>query len=209
MSELKQRPVVVIDDDEAWITVIKQALRALGWRDVRCLSDPTYAVQLSAEFKPALVLLDLRMRGRDGYDVLADFSEHLPDVPVIILTGVDRVEEAVRCMRTGATDFLTKPIQRQRLEQAIRRAVGEDAEEESTDEEGLDFREALRQVEDLPDLRAAPDMFIEEALERSGGVVKDAAAMLGISAQAICNRRRRRALAEEAQEEREEEAKPV
>jgi len=182
------RPLFIVDDDTQWIEVLTQALHAAGWHRVRALADPSYAVQLAAEFRPAVVLLDLRMAEKDGASVLEELRKDQPELPVIMVTGVDHADAAVHCLQLGATDYLTKPLTRERLDEALRGAV---LDEGTDDEAGLSFRDALQQLDELPNLKQVPDMLIEEALRRSGGVVKDAAAMLGISAQAICNRRRR------------------
>lgn len=188
-------PLCIVDDDEHWIAILTAALESMGWRNIRALSDPTYAMQLASEFKAAAVLLDLRMAQKDGSQVLREIKAKMPDLPVIVVTGVDETEAAVDCMREGAADFLTKPLDRGRLEAALKTAV---VPEDTNPEDGLQFEECLHEVRDLPNLKEVPDMLIAEAMRRSNGVVKDAANMLGISAQAICNRRRRSRDAEEA-----------
>lgn len=184
------RPLFVVDDDVQWLTVLTQALRSLGWHRVRTLSDPSYAMQLAGEFRPAAVLLDLVMAEKDGRQVLRELRADQPDLPIIVVTGVEKVEAAVACMRDGASEYLTKPLTRERLEAALRAAVIED-QQVGVNGEAPDFREVLGELDELPKVKEVPDILIEEALRRSKGVVKDAAAMIGISAQAICNRRRR------------------
>lgn len=183
------RPLFIVDDDVQWLSVLTQALKSLGWHRVRTLADPSYAMQLAGEFRPAIVLLDLVMAEKDGRQVLRELRSDQPDLPIIVVTGIDAVDAAVVCMREGASDYLTKPLSRERLEKALRNAVLK--QEASTHAEGTDFREVLGELDELPNIKQVPDMLIEEALRRSKGVVKDAAQMLGISAQAICNRKRR------------------
>lgn len=186
------RPLLIVDDDIAWTNVLTQSLRALGWQDIRSLSDPAHAVALAREFKPAVVLLDLVMAERNGLQVLDDFHEQLPDLPVIVITGINNVQQTVVCMRHGAIDYLTKPLQRERLVDSLKRAMQTREEQRPpTQPSDNDFECMLPELETLPHLKTVPDMLIAEALRRSKGVVKDAASMLGISSQAICNRKRR------------------
>ena len=179
-------PLFIVDDDVQWLGVLTQALKSLGWHRVRTLADPSYAMQLAGEFRPAVVLLDEMMAEKDGRQVLRELRADQPDLPIIVITGVDDIDAAVVCMREGASDYLTKPLSRERLEAALSRAVLD--EHQPSEGEGTDFRAVLGDLEDLPNIKEVPDLLIEEALRRSKGVVKDAAAMLGISAQAICNR---------------------
>jgi len=183
------RPLFMVDDDEHWLAMMTQALKSLGWHNLRTLSDPSYAVQLATEFKPAAVLLDLMMAEKDGRQILRELHREQPQLPIIVITGLDQIETAVSCMSEGASDYLNKPLKREDLERALRRATVDESERKNGN--GPDFNEVLSEIDELPNIKEVPDMLIEEALRRSGGVVKDAAAMLGISSQAICNRRRR------------------
>jgi DNA-binding NtrC family response regulator len=185
-------PAMIIDDDEHWVSLLTTALRHLGWDDVRSLTDATRTVDLVREFKPAVVLLDLRLADRSGLDVLGELREMERPPPVIVVTCVDQIEVAVTCMRQGASDFLTKPLKRTNLVRALLRALG--AGDTPDDEPPPPTAESIHQLERLPNLKEVKDMLIEEALQRSKGVLKDAAAMLGVTPQAICNRRRRHRL---------------
>jgi DNA-binding NtrC family response regulator len=184
--------VLVIDDDEQWTKLMQQALRSLGCTEVRCLTDPSWSVQIAAEFRPDLVFLDLRMHSLAGDQVLCRLHQQLPRIPVVIVTGIDDVDAAVLCMHEGAVDYLTKPLDRARLVQAIDKAMHARPTTAIPDDEAADPRASIRTMPVLPQLKEAPDMLIDEAMDRAKGVVKDAATMLGVSSQAICNRRRRR-----------------
>ncbi|MFW5882305.1 MAG: response regulator [Planctomycetota bacterium] len=186
-SPWPNKPVMIIDDDAHWVELMQRALRSMGWRQVRGLSDPRQAIGLAREFKPAVILLDLRMRERDGMDLLSELSSELPAIPVIMVTAVEQVDQAVACMQHGAHDYLTKPVRKERLRQAL-----VDALEERNKGGGTgDPDEVFAQLRELPQLREAPDLLIREALRRSNGVLRRAAEMLGVTPQAICNRRRR------------------
>src|SRR5690606_17540750 len=72
--------------------------------------------------QPDVVLLDLKLPGVDGHQALAAIRQTDPDLPVVVLTGHGSIEDAVRAMREGAYDFLSKPTRTALLEQTLRRA---------------------------------------------------------------------------------------
>ena len=95
-------------------------LRGQGYRvDVAS----SYATAVAAVEKKAydIVLSDIRLGDRDGFDVLAHCRQQHPQTAVILLTGYGTVESAVEAIRAGAFDFLTKPLIDQELEMAIER----------------------------------------------------------------------------------------
>ncbi len=67
-------------------------------------------IAIFREHKPDLVLTDLRMPGGDGFLVVAHLAEEAPDTPVVIISGTGTVDEAVKSLRLGAWDYLTKPL---------------------------------------------------------------------------------------------------
>ncbi len=187
-------PLLIVDDDEAWVAMLTQALRSMGWEDIRSLTDPEHAAAIAREFKPAVILLDLRMATKTGLDVLDDLQEIMPEVPVIMVTCVEDVELTVTCMRKGACHYLIKPLRRDKLREALHTALAD----ESHFGHGQNGEHSLADLAELPQLKEVKDLLIEEALRRTDGTLREAADMLGITPQAICNRRRRAADAEDA-----------
>ncbi|MGH7299901.1 MAG: sigma-54-dependent transcriptional regulator [Candidatus Rokuibacteriota bacterium] len=114
--------LLVADDDPA----VRQSLE-------RALTREGYAVVLAPDGQAALerlhaggvdlVLSDLKMPGLTGLELLREAKAVAPDVDVILLTAFGTVEEAVRAMKDGATDFLTKPFQRAQLTKVVRQAL--------------------------------------------------------------------------------------
>jgi DNA-binding NtrC family response regulator len=78
---------------------------------------------LLAEEKPGLMLLDLTMPGLSGEEILERVQPEYPDLPIIIITGVNDLDTAVQCMRSGAHDYLVKPVEETRLMTSVRRAL--------------------------------------------------------------------------------------
>lgn len=101
--------VLVIEDEHMLAGFIRQSLRSAGYAvGVRHDGPAGEAAALTGDF--ALVLLDLSLPGRDGLDVLASIRSRLPELPVIVLTARSAVEEKVRALDQGATDYVTKPF---------------------------------------------------------------------------------------------------
>ena len=71
-----------------------------------------------------LVITDLRMPRMDGMQLLRAVRETGDDLPIIVLTAFGTIEQAVEAMREGAFDYLVKPVDRERLASALRRAIG-------------------------------------------------------------------------------------
>jgi two-component system response regulator HydG len=122
MADAATPTLLVADDDPA----VRQSLE-------RALTREGYAVEMAPDGQAALerlkaggidlVLSDLRMPGLTGLELLREVKAVAPDVDLIMLTAFGTVEEAVRAMKDGAADFLTKPFQRAQLVRVIRKAL--------------------------------------------------------------------------------------
>lgn len=100
--------ILVVDDERAVRNALREILEHEGYR-VEEATHGEEALQKAAEDRIALVLLDIKMPGRDGMEVLAELRLKRPDLPVVILTGHGTIEQAVEAIRAGAFDFLEKP----------------------------------------------------------------------------------------------------
>ena len=85
--------------------------------------DADEAVRLVARLRPDLVLMDLRLPGRDGVAATAELRRTAPTVPVIVLTGSESAADLVRAIEAGAIDYLLKDSVGEQLVAAIRAAV--------------------------------------------------------------------------------------
>jgi len=120
-------PVVhVLDDDEAVRDSLATLLKLVGFR-VRTWSSPADFLDSRATREPGCLLVDIRMPEMDGLDVLARLREQGATIPVIVMTGHGDVPLAVRAMRSGAVDFLEKPLARAQLLTSIRAALAHQA----------------------------------------------------------------------------------
>jgi DNA-binding NtrC family response regulator len=119
---LSRHPVLVVDDDSNILTTLGMRLEAMGY-DVLTAADGPSAVDTVLKDEPELVLLDLRLPGMDGLEVLTRVKAERPDVEVVLLTAQGSVETAVAAMRAGAYDYLEKPIDAQRLKVVLSQAL--------------------------------------------------------------------------------------
>jgi eukaryotic-like serine/threonine-protein kinase len=104
--------VLVVDDSPTLITLLGGVLRGAGY-DVRAATEGTRALTLATSQPPELVLLDLRMPGMDGFEVCRRLKAdaRTADVPVIVISALDEVDEKVKAFEAGASDYVLKPFE--------------------------------------------------------------------------------------------------
>jgi FixJ family two-component response regulator len=117
----------VVDDDEPLRTAVLRLLAAAGFEAQGYGSTGEFVLQPRAD-RPGCVLLDIRLPGPSGLDLQAAMRDHGIDLPVIFLTGHADVPSSVRAMKSGAVDFLEKPVNRDTLLGAVERALARDRE---------------------------------------------------------------------------------
>jgi DNA-binding response OmpR family regulator len=113
-------PILIVDDEPHVRLGFRTALETAGYT-VEQAEDGQGALEHLERFPVSLVLLDLRMPGLDGMEVLRRLRETGNGVPVVIITAHGSIPDAVAAMRLGAIDFLSKPLTPKNL----RRMVGE------------------------------------------------------------------------------------
>jgi len=122
MLEPALPPTLVIDDDDVVRKTCVELLEARGHKTLSAASVGE-GLRLFSEHRPAAVLLDLRLPDGTGLDVLREFQRQAPGTPVVVISGHGSVAEAVEAMKVGATDFLEKPVSRDRLFQILDRIL--------------------------------------------------------------------------------------
>jgi FixJ family two-component response regulator len=116
----------VVDDDESLRASLLDLLDAAGY-DARGYASTGEFLLDPPPDRPGCVLLDVRMPGPSGLELQAALSRQGAALPVIFLTGHADVPTSVRAMKAGAVDFLEKPVVRETLLDAVRRALARDA----------------------------------------------------------------------------------
>jgi len=112
--------LLLVDDDEAIRTLLVSAAKSRGWQPVTSASGNEACLQLNSDIKA--VVLDHGLPDGDGIQVMERLRKIRADVPVIMLTGLNDAETAVRALRAGADDYLTKPFDLERLFSVIQDA---------------------------------------------------------------------------------------
>lgn len=112
--------VLVVDDEPVLAEMITMALRYEGW-DVTTASNGASAVAAARDLRPDAVVLDVMLPDMSGLEVLGKLREHLPGLPVLLLTAKDAVEDRIAGLSAGGDDYVTKPFS---LEEVVLRLRG-------------------------------------------------------------------------------------
>jgi FixJ family two-component response regulator len=120
--------VHVVDDDDVFRTAILRLLRAAGYEARGYASAGDFLLTLPGPDAHGCLLLDVSMPGPSGLDLQEAMNRSPLALPVIFLTGRADVPSSVRAMKAGASDFLTKPVERKTLLAAVQRAIERNAQ---------------------------------------------------------------------------------
>jgi DNA-binding NtrC family response regulator len=139
-----KRPVRVlfVDDEATFRTVLSRELSRAGL-EVRSVASGQEALAEARQEPYDVVLLDIKMPDLDGIEVLTRLKAETPTLEVIMLTGHGTLQNAVKAMKLGAYDFLTKPCALDELEALIHKA----AEKKRLNEENVLLRAEIRRLE--------------------------------------------------------------
>lgn len=114
--------VIIVDDDEMVAATLETLLARDGY-SVRVFHSPGAALEHLTTSACDVVLSDISMPGMTGLEMLARLRRVAPDVPVVFMTGVPRIEDTMRAMELGAFRYLTKPVDSGTTREVIRAAV--------------------------------------------------------------------------------------
>jgi signal transduction histidine kinase len=112
--------ILIVDDDERILQTFARHLRLEGYT-VLTTSNGAEAIQLFSQERPEVVFADVRMPPPDGLEVLRAIRKEALDAEVILITGHGDMELAIQALRSGASDFIPKPIATEMLEAALHR----------------------------------------------------------------------------------------
>lgn len=114
--------ILVVDDDQTHRIMLKKMITGWGWQ-VAEADDGATAVEAVRQRPFDAILMDVRMTTMDGMTALKKIQAFNPAVPVIIMTAYSSVDSAVEAMKTGAHDYLTKPLDFDRLKLTLSKAL--------------------------------------------------------------------------------------
>ncbi|MFD2531931.1 response regulator transcription factor [Gracilimonas halophila] len=105
----KRMKILVVEDEPSLIFTLQDTLETEGY-DVIVSEEGTQAVEMVKEHKPDLMILDVMLPGKSGYDILEEVRKEKYTFPVIMLTAKDQEPDKVKGLSLGADDYLTKPF---------------------------------------------------------------------------------------------------
>ena len=114
---------MIVDDEETILFSIDTSLRMAGLNNIITCNDSRKVMDILSGQKIEAMLLDLSMPHIVGEDLLGKVTSEFPEIPIVIITGTIDVETAVRCMRSGAFDYVVKPLEESRLITAVNQAL--------------------------------------------------------------------------------------
>jgi DNA-binding NtrC family response regulator len=122
---MEAKPVLIVDDEKNIRLTLSQSLEALQL-DIDTAVNGEEALTRLQGRQFGLILLDLKMPGMDGIEVLRRVRETRPDIKVIIITAHGTVESAVEAMKLGAVDFMQKPFAPKEIRELVTRVLDRD-----------------------------------------------------------------------------------
>ena len=114
--------LLIVDDERSMRESCRDVARSLGFNS-RVAETPEHVYQVLETSSTDVVLLDLRLPGNSGLEVLREIKQRRPDILVIVMTGFATVESAVQAMKLGAYDYVTKPFNFEELRLLLERAA--------------------------------------------------------------------------------------
>jgi DNA-binding NtrC family response regulator len=116
-------PVLMVDDETRALDSFETALLLASINHIIRCQDSREVMPLLSSQEIEVMLLDLSMPHISGEELLTLVTRDFPEIPVIIITGSNDVETAVACMKSGAFDYMVKPVEKSRLISGVKRAI--------------------------------------------------------------------------------------
>lgn len=122
---LKDAKVMIVDDEPILVDVIQILLEDVGYKNFLALNDPTQALEMMLKQRPDVLLLDLIMPDKSGFELLREIRNEpvLRYMPVIVLTAASDADTKLQALELGATEFLAKPVDSSELVLRLRNAL--------------------------------------------------------------------------------------
>lgn len=139
MSAATSSMVFLVDDDASFLTAVARLLRAGGYA-VKTYGAAEEFLKNPPPDVPGCVIADLHMPGMGGMELQAALARAGSPLPVIFLTGRGDIPTSVQAMRQGAEDFLTKPVQREKLFEVVQRALERNLRERESQDRQRELR---------------------------------------------------------------------
>jgi len=175
--EVVQRPLVRVVDDEPSIQNLFLKMSAIGGFECQPFLLGKDLLDNLDETRPGCLVIDLILPDRTGIDVLQALSDRGCHLPVVFMSGMARVSEAVRALKLGSIDFLEKPFELQTMVETVQRAIEIDRQNRQQGDEKKEVRHRF-------DMLTPRESQVMEQIVR-GAANKEVAAQLGLSPKTV------------------------
>lgn len=167
MTDAAELPLaLVVDDDEVFRSRLRDALSQRNW-EAGAVQDAEEALQFALDRSPDLVLLDLRMPGRAGLEIIEELRAMDSSMTIIVLTGYGSIPTAISAVKKGADHYLSKPVDADQI-----LAVYESLRSNSSKEPDA--------PDSVPSLARVEWEHMQRVISDCGGNISQAARLLGI-----------------------------
>jgi CheY-like chemotaxis protein len=125
-DKIRQSRILIADDRIATVRLIENMLNRIGYRELKCVTDPRQIFGLIDEWKPALLILDILMPEVDGFQVVDHLRSGTPRdqwIPILVVSAAPNPEARRRILAAGSTEFLAKPFEYNELMLRIRNSL--------------------------------------------------------------------------------------
>ncbi len=116
-------PILIIDDEQDALDSLDFMLASEGFKEIYLCNSSLDAINMIEEHNPQIILTDIIMPNKSGEELLNEFNTKYPNIITIVATGQNDIELIVRCIRNMAFDFIVKPIKKDILLSALKRAT--------------------------------------------------------------------------------------
>lgn len=146
------RPVLLVDDEIEMLKSFQMALRTGGINHIVRCNDGREVMSILSKQEVEVILLDLMMPFISGEELLPVIVQEFPEIPVIVVTGNNEVETAVKCLKANALDYIVKPVEKSRLVSSVKSAI---------ERRALEKEPRILRKHTLSDTLENPDLFSE------------------------------------------------
>ena len=162
MGAQTRAKILIVDDERVHRFMLRSLFAEWGW-DAEEADDGSTAVSAVEQGPWDVILMDVRMTTMDGMEALKRIHALNPAIPVVIMTAYSSVDSAVAAIKQGAHDYLTKPLDFDRLRTTLEVAMGHRQQEETVEEPGQPFGDDGRIIGSSAPMVALWDLIVHVA----------------------------------------------
>ena len=162
MGAQTRAKILIVDDERVHRFMLRSLFAEWGW-DAEEADDGSTAVAAVEQGPYDVILMDVRMTAMDGMEALKRIHALNPAIPVVIMTAYSSVDSAVAAIKQGAHDYLTKPLDFDRLRTTLEVAMGHRQQEETVEEPGQPFGDDGRIIGSSAPMVALWDLIVHVA----------------------------------------------